>query len=60
LLRYRRKDKIKENENGEVNNDAKFVALLLKVGAKVSGGKPNIQSARRKNKPNFALFFFNF
>jgi hypothetical protein len=49
--------KIKDHEDEEVNNDAKFVALLWKVGAKVSEGKPNIQKKKKKNKPNFALFF---
>jgi len=34
--------KIKDHAGGEVLNDAKFVALLWKFGAKLSGGKPNI------------------
>jgi len=54
--------KIKDHADREVPNDAKFVALLWKDGAKVSGGKPNIKSGRWKNKSNFALkiLFFNF
>ena len=47
--------KRKDHADGEFPNFAKFVALLWKVGAKVSGEKTNLQSARRKNIPNFAL-----
>jgi hypothetical protein len=40
--------KIEDHADGEVPNDAKFVALLWKVDVKVSGGKPNIQIAQQK------------
>jgi len=46
MLRYWRMHKIKDRADWEVLNDTKFVALLWKFGAKVSGGKSNIQSAR--------------
>jgi len=58
MLRYSRMHKIKDHADGEVPNDPKFVVLLWKVGAKVSGGKSKVQSARWKNKNNFALKIF--
>ena len=45
MLRYWRIHKMKDHADGEVLNDTKLVALLWKFGAKVSGGKPNIQRA---------------
>lgn len=52
--------KIKDREDGEVPNDVKFVTFLWKVGAKVSGGNPNVQSARSKKNLilHQKLFFF--
>jgi hypothetical protein len=52
--------KIKGHEDGKVPNDVNFVELLWKVDAGVSGGKPNIKIARRKNKPYFALKIYIF